>query len=73
MVTAGAIDNKEATGHADIKTMMIYVSLWKNHIRGQVERKLAEQLLHPFPHAYAIFSSSFPTASQRRLENMEAG
>ena len=28
----------KATGHADIKTMMIYVSLGKSNIREQVEK-----------------------------------
>jgi hypothetical protein len=28
----------KAVGHSDIKTMMIYVSLGRSHIREQVER-----------------------------------
>jgi integrase len=35
----------KAMGHTDIKTTMIYVSLGKSHIREQVEKLNAIQLL----------------------------
>jgi hypothetical protein len=37
----------KAMGHTDIKTTMIYVSLWKSHIREQVEKLNAIRLLPP--------------------------
>ena len=37
----------KAMGHTDIKTTMIYVSLGKSHIREQVEKLNAIQVLAP--------------------------
>jgi hypothetical protein len=43
-----AVALRRRTGHTDIKTTMIYVSLGKSHIREQVERLNAIPLL-PLP------------------------
>jgi len=36
-----------ALGHSDFKTTMVCVSLWKSHIREQVERLNSIQRLPP--------------------------